>query len=461
MKYFLRYFLLSAVLCFAAETALAQVQTYKELHKVKRKETIFGIARDNGVTVEELIKANPDMNTPGYELKKGDYIRIPFPASEQPQAEPAAQPIEMPAKPQVTKTDVRSREVRVGVMLPLHTDNGDGKRMLEYYRGVLMACDSLRANGISTDVRAWNVAEDSKIETFLQDEHAADRDVIIGPLYSKMVKPLSDFATAHDIRLLIPFSITTMELYSNPRLFQVYQSSVTLNESYVNRYMERFKDCHTIIINCNDTTSTKGLFTASLRRRLEAAGIKYSITNLRSSESMFQKSFSTTQRNVVVLNTGRQSELNVAFAKLGGLLVTNPKLQISMFGYTEWLGYTRNNIDNFYRFDVHIPSTYYLSPLSPRTDRFKLKYRWNFHQELQNYPQRFAVAGFDHAYFFLKGLHMYGSQFTGASGLVGYPAIQTPLHFEPAGDGATSGRQNRAVLFVHYTNEHRIETVNF
>ena len=42
------------VLCFVAEEAWSQAANYKELHKVKRKETIFGIARDNGLTVQEL-----------------------------------------------------------------------------------------------------------------------------------------------------------------------------------------------------------------------------------------------------------------------------------------------------------------------------------------------------------------------------------------------------------------------
>lgn len=40
------------------------------MHKVKRSETIFGIARKYGITVSELIKANPEMNDPNYELKK-------------------------------------------------------------------------------------------------------------------------------------------------------------------------------------------------------------------------------------------------------------------------------------------------------------------------------------------------------------------------------------------------------
>lgn len=355
-------------------------------------------------------------------------------------------------------TDLRQREIRLGVMLPLHDINGDGRRMVEYYRGVLMAIDSLKTEGVSVDVWAWNVPEDADIRETLLDPKAATRDVIIGPLYSKQVKALGDFARANDIRVLIPFSINSEEVQHNANLYQVYQNGNVLNDSYVGRFYQRFKDCHPIIIDCNDSTSTKGSFTTKLRRKLEQEGIVYSITNLRSSESMFQKCFSTTKPNVVVLNTSRSAELAVAFAKLNGLVMNNPQLQISMFGYPEWLQYTRSHLDNFYKFDTYIPTTYYLDRLSPRTARFMQKYRWNFHQDMQNYPQRFAATGFDQAYFFLRGLHLYGKNFSGAAGMVGYTPLQTPLHFERLGSG---GMQNRAMLFVHYMPTQRVETINF
>jgi len=452
--------MLLVLFCFTAETAMAQVQTYKEMHKVKRKETIFGIARENGLTIQELIDANPEMKLPGYELKKGDYIRIPFP-SDNTNAVPASstQEINMPTKPQVVVTDMRQREIRIGIMLPLHNINGDGKRMVEYYRGILMACDSLRANGISTDVRAWNVAEDTDInDIILQDPHVEDRDLIIGPLYTKQVKALGDLARQRNIRVMIPFSINSQEVFSNAQIFQVYQNGNVLNDGYVARFYDRYKNYHTVIVDCNDSTSTKGGFTSALRRKLEAEGKKYSITNLRSSEAMFQKSFSTTEPNVVVLNTSRSQELNVAFAKLNGMVMTRPQIQVTMFGYPEWLMYTSRHLDNFYKFDVCIPSTYYMNPVSARTSHFKQKYRKFFHQDMQNYHQRYAVTGFDHAYFFIKGLHMYGQNFTGASGMVGYTPYQTPLHFERLNGG---GLQNRARLFVHYTKDQRIETINF
>ena len=153
----LRYFLFLVALCLAVGVASAQESgQIRGLHKVKKKETIFGISRMYDITIEQLMKANPEMNTPGYELKKGDVLKIPF--ATQQVAAPVVKEPDMDAV-----DDVRKRAIRLGVMLPLHNVNGDGKRMVEYYRGVLMACDSLKQRGISVDIHAWNAAEDGNI----------------------------------------------------------------------------------------------------------------------------------------------------------------------------------------------------------------------------------------------------------------------------------------------------------
>lgn len=438
--------------------AMAQTTKWKEVHKVKKKETIFGIARENGLTVDELIKANPEMTKPGYELKKGETIFIPFP-SDKPAATATKSTAATAKNTSPKSTDMRQREIRVGVMLPLHDINGDGKRMVEYYRGVLMACDSLRQNGISVDVRAWNVPEEADIAKTLKDKNAALCDMIIGPLYSKQVKALSDFAREHDIKVLIPFSINAPELKTNKNIYQIYQNQTEYNDAVINRFLEKFAGYHTVFIDCNDTTSKKGVFTFGLRRRMETMGRSHSITNLKSPEASFAKAFSTTMPNVVVLNTGRSPELNVAYAKLNNLTATNEKLDISMFGYTEWMMYTKFNLDNYYKFNTFIPAAFYTNPLSAKTARIEQKFRWNFHTDMIQALPRFAITGFDHAYYFIKGLHMYGKNFTGARGVVGYTPIQTPLHFERVADGG--GYQNRSILFVHYTTGHRIETLNF
>ena len=158
----------------------------------------------------------------------------------------------------------------------------------------------------------------------------------------------------------------------------------------------------------------------------------------------------------MILNTGRSQELGVAFAKINGLKLKVPTLEISMFGYTEWLSYTHTHLENFYNYDTYIPSVFHYNPLSSQTQRLEQKYRWNFHSDMQHALPRFALTGFDHAYFFLKGLHKYGKSFNGAAGMFGYPPVQTPLMFERIGNG---GLQNCSMLLVHYTTDHRVETI--
>ena len=445
----LRYFLFFAALWLSVSVAVAQEgEQIRGLHKVKKKETIFGISRMYDITIEQLMKANPEMNTPGYELKKGTVLRIPFSILQT--ETPVAKPTE-----EKDADDMRKRAIRLGVMLPLHDINGDGKRMVEYYRGVLMACDSIKKLGISVDVHAWNAAEDGDINKILSDENAAKCDLIIGPLYSKQMSAMSAFVEKNKIKLLIPFSINAPQLADNKYIYQVYQSHTVQDDATI-EHLKGFKNYHTVIIDCNDSTSQKGSFTSALRRQLEQENMELSITNLKSGEGDFSKAFSRTKPNVVILNTGRSPELGIAFSKLNGLKVTDPDLVINMFGYTEWLMYTRAHLENFYKFNTYIPSVFYYNPLSASTKRLQQKFRWNFHTDMQNSLPRFALTGFDHAYFFLTGLHREGKMFLGEKSNMEY--VQTPLQFERYGNG---GLRNHTQLFVHYTPDSRVETIKF
>ena len=452
------------VLTFSYSIVSAQqTSTIRGQHNVKKKETIFGISRMYGITISELIKANPEMNTPGYELQKGAVLNIPYSkadleAIEAERVAKARKAAEAAEAAKEAADDVRTRVIRLGVMLPLHDINGDGRRMTEYYRGVLMACDSLKKQGLSIDVHAWNTPEDGNINKVLSDPAAAKCDLIIGPLYSKQMDALSDFVTKHNIRLVIPFSINAPQLTTNRNIFQIWQSQTDVSEASITRYVERFKDCHTIVVDCNDSTSRKGIFTSGLRRQMEQRGMEFVITNLRSDETTFSKAFSRTKPNVVVLNTGRSQELGVAISKLNGLKANNLELNITLFGYSDWLLYTNRYLESFYTYNAYIPSVFYYNPLTVGTQEFEKKYRQNFRCDMQNLLPRFAITGFDHAYFFLKGLHKYGKTFNGAEGMFGYPPIQTPLKFERYGNG---GLRNRTLMLVHYTPQHTKEIFKY
>lgn len=440
-----------------ATATVGQTVKYQDIYRVKKKDTIYGIAKKYNITIDELMRANPDMQKTDYTLKKDDQLIIPAHV-EQKAAQAAAAPVAASNATQAKTTTEAARTVKIGVMLPLHNVDGDGQRMTEYYRGVLMACDSLKAQGISTDVHAWNVAIDADVEKILADDNARKCDLIFGPLYTNQVKPMADFCRKNNIKLVIPFSISGNDVASNDHIFQVYQSQLQQTNAAVSAFVERFKGGHVVIIDCNDVTSTKGMFTSALRQKLESVGISYSITNLKSSEEMFAKAFSPTKQNIVVLNTSRSPELNLTLAKMNGMKVTRPSLKISMFGYTEWLMYTKVYLDYYHVYDTYIPTTFYYNPLAPKTANLENSYRHWFKSDLRQALPRFAITGYDQAQFFIRGMHKYGSKFTGTKQQSTYVPLQTPLKFYNVKGG---GMQNGAFMLVHYKTNNTLESISY
>lgn len=447
MRVFLRYMLVLLMLSMGTGLS-AQTKTWKEMHKVKKKETIYGIAKEYGITEEELRKANPEMNVPDYKLKKGDYIFIPYPEVKKPVQ--TVQP-----KPAVDYSDVRNRAIRVGVMLPLHDVDGDGRRMVEYYRGILMACEELKKDGISIDIHAWNVNIDADISQTLAEKGADKLDIIFGPLYTKQMDALSQFVKANKIKLVVPFSINGNHVEKNENIYQVYQTPEALNEEAINAFLSRFQNYHVVIIDCNDRTSNKGMFTFGLRKQLDEKGIKYNITNLNSSDEAFAKSFALDKPNMVILNTGRSPELTATFAKLDVLTSSNRGVKVSLFGYNEWLMYEYAHAQRYHKYDTYVPTYYYYNTLSGKTQDFETRYRNNFGASMMNAIPRFGITGYDHAMFFLKGLHKQGKNFTGE--VSDKTALQTQLRFMKT--GKSGGMQNRQFMLVHYNRNKSISTI--
>lgn len=450
----LRYALVvfASLFCFQC---FAQTQNWREKYQVKKKDTLYGIAKKYNISVDALIEANPEMKVDGFELKKGSYVCIPYAASGT-SGQTSATPVRTLI--QTTSRQFSDKTVRVGVMLPLHDVDGDGRRMTEFYRGMLMACDSLRAEGMNIDIHAWNVNIDADITNFIKQPGAAKCDIIFGPLYSKQVHALAEFCKARDIQMVIPFSITGDDVSMYKQIFQVYQTNDRQTNNSIETFLKLFPNCHPVFIDCNDKTSTKGNFTFGLRTRLESHNIGYGITNIGSSDDLFAKQFSQNSQNIVILNTGRSPELTLALNKLAILKANNPTLKIKLFGYTEWMMYLGIDEAKFHEFDTYIPSTFYYNPASPRTQSLTRSYRQWFKTDMQNALPRFALTGYDYAQFFLRGFAKYGKAFRGVKNQNSWKAVQAPLRFKQVG---AAGMQNDFFQLVHFMPNGNVEAISY
>lgn len=434
--------LLTLALLFVVPSEMMS-QKILSIHKTDKKETIFGIARQYGVTIEELRNANPAMREEGFVLKKGMLVNIP---EHQEASVTTAKPQQGTA---AQKTPAAShKNMTIGVMLPLHSQNGDGYRMAEYYRGILMAAADMKREGISIDINAWNVPEDADIRLTLLDKKAGECDIIFGPLYTTQVRHLADFCMNNNIRLVIPFSINGDDVATCPQIFQIYQTPAELTAVAIEQFLNRFADSHPVFVDCNDANSRKGDFTLGLRKALEARSIVYSITNLNSPDDSFLKAFSPSKRNVVILNTGRSPELGQVFKKLDTVKAAAPSTTVSMFGYNEWFMYTGVYMDKFRKYDTYIPSTYNYDEASAKIRQLESAYKQQFGAPIQYALPRFALTGYDHLMYFVKGILRHGKSFIGTSSQRSYASLQTPLLFERA--GRNGGYKNKSFMLVHF-----------
>lgn len=467
---------------FTSTVSQAQ-NTYKQSYKVQEKETIYGIARKNNISVKELMDANPQMKEKGYELKLGEVINIPTKQKPQPTtakpstppttptkpattpakpATPAAKPttpVTKPTAPATTaKTDVTKRAVNIGVALPLNNSNLDGKRMVEYYRGILLAVDDLKKKGISTNVFAWDMRSNTDINTILKDPNFEKCDIVFGPYYQGHIRAVSTYCQKHDIKLCIPFAKSASDIIHNTHIYKVYQNEDDVNNQTINVYTSRFANYHPVFVDVKDTQSTKGIFTASLRNHLQNKKIDYNLTGLNSTGEEFAKAFDKQKRNIVIINSDSKGALSKTISKLNALKSSHPEIRISLLGYNTWLFYYKEFLSSFFKFDTYIPSTYYYNPVSSRVKDLEKKYESTFKTHMINEFPHIAIDAYDHAGFFISGLNKFGNAFDGSGKQSAYSPIQSPMHFAKVLNG---GMQNNFFMLIHYTNEKKIQAINF
>ena len=172
----------------------------RDMHKMKRKETVFSISREYGITEAELIAANPELRGEN-KIKKGSFLCIPYPSSPsatQQDTPRQAAPSDSELFSENTKSSKRINVIKAAVVLPFLPDGAsksESAKMVAYYEGFLMAVDSLKRTGTSIDLYTYSTGPaTSSLNSILGKSEMKDMDIIFGPLYQQHIKPLAEFA---------------------------------------------------------------------------------------------------------------------------------------------------------------------------------------------------------------------------------------------------------------------------
>lgn len=419
--------------------------TYKE-YKAKKKETAYGIAKANNITVDELIEANPEMKQEGYKLKKGSVLRIPV-------------------KPIVKKPTFEGlNTIRLAVILPLVGNGVEFDRSVEFYRGLLMGVEELKQAGVNVVVSVYNEpAPDVSIASQMLQVVGQNPDVIVGPLYPTHFTDVTA-VSAKKVKVVVPFSSKVPQVDYRPEVYVLNTPAVYENALALDLFMTNFKK-QTHVILLHGQSGNKRSFSEELQRRLSSAG--YDIVSLPTSASTQQMTAALLGKKqgeyIIVPDDASEATMKQMLTKTADLQHALSGAQISLLGYESWLPYAEGSM----REQIHAANTYILTPnyyypYTTASKAFYDKYRKWFKADFVSSKPRMAPLGYDFARGFLGSMATYGYDFSTQSPQKGSVAAQPKLQSEPRfiTVGGNGGYVSRSMWLVRFKRDMSIVKIS-
>ncbi|MCM1021198.1 MAG: LysM peptidoglycan-binding domain-containing protein [Muribaculum sp.] len=471
-----------AVASPAATTAVSKART----HLVEKGETIYGITHQYGITEEQLFELNPTVAQFG--LKQGAILTLPDENNQQ-EAQPTAtrQPVK-PAVVEPTKTSVAASpfertavattqtvaetpelsdnevptdvattmtvdSLHVAVMLPFmlteETPTKQAQLYTEFYRGFLMAADSLRTYGLPLHISAHDTyAAGNSLDSLLLDDNVKKADLIIAPDNEAQLETLAKFGKNNSINILNIFAVKNSSYLNNEAILQANIPHSMMYQRAVEELLNTFPDYQPVFLIPSDGKTDKMEFISELRENMNRNGKTFVEINY---EGMLNHSdlaaLDSASRYIFIPASGSQTE----FSKIIGALKAykeslNDYSLVQLFGYPEWITFRKESLDNMHFMNATIYSRFFNDSDSNSSRQFYVDYnRWFGTKPMNAIPVQ-GILGFDTGLYIIRALN--DNATSDADFELMYEGIQNNYHFtKPEG---TAGKINDSLYFINF-----------
>lgn len=451
-------------------TIQSDTATFKTTHVVKRRETIFRICRNYGITQDEFLKANPEYKY--NKLKQGVVVKIPFSQKETAQRKQRINEAQnrMQSIPDSTlffMNETQPEEVTDGVItaaliLPFSLDDSAStmqKQMIEFYQGMLLALDKLKDEDVSVNLKVFDSqADGTSLQPLIESGKLDDADIIFGPRWTNQITEMARWSTAHQVPLVLPMNAGADDVFNNPYVFQLNTPQSYFNQEIYNHFLEQFPNPNVIIMDADEFRRNE--FIDGLKTVMADHGIPYSTLDIDTAYQELMDTLAPDKQNIMIINSSSSGPLNTLLPVLQLITRTKaPEIETHLFGYPEYQIYAQDHLDELYEVDTWFYSWFYTNNMLKESVDFNALFRRSFsRQMLVSYPS-FASYGYDTGYYFLKGIATYGKDFENHLNEIKTDPVQMGFKFERVNNWG--GFINRKVFFVHFSNEYKVEKIDF
>lgn len=475
-------------------------------HKVAKGETLYSLARQHNLSVEELREANPHIKKG---LKAGQTITIPSKVVvvEQPKVVTASKPTK-PSKPAAVATTpqpsntteqptpqptvvaeeqsqakaaINTEQVsfralkqgdraEVALLLPLGSEQQPSQNYLDLYRGFLIGLDSVRMAGHSVNLNLYNTAHDyNRVAEIIASGALDNADLVVGPVYEDELIPVATALQNKAIPVVSPLANLTQT--TSGAVFQMSSSPQTKYE----KIRPLFDGSKRVVIISTDNIDKE--FDSEVRaligdtpyiehkyiyehpsiiekreKEREAARAEGLIVDETPSPSDMSPLLKGEEESVFVITANSEVEVDrilaaIASANIALTARSQRVVPFVIFGNNRWNRY--RNIDRSILFanNVTMLSTYHAHRSEAKVRAFDRR----FVEEFGSLPSLYAYRGYDAAVIFVKAL--YGEIESGLEG-THYLPLLSPYTFEV--DNTSGVHINSNWVKVNYNSNYTI-----
>ncbi|TAJ12418.1 LysM peptidoglycan-binding domain-containing protein [Marinilabiliaceae bacterium JC017] len=484
--------------------------TYFTVHKVKRKESIFGISKKYGVDADIIERINSEVDFAA--LKKGTELKIPTQkwfedfyhfeevASQEKEVDDADLAFEHVSCIGYDYAATRPA-LRVGVLLPFAVEetkrmniisgeeqgvvvaksrenkilSNKSKVFVEFYEGVLMALDSMKANNVNVELFVFDTAPDTnKVKAILARPEVAHLDLIIGPAYAHNLPLVSDFAASHQIKMVYPFSTINPEIDHNPYLFQASPVDSLLFDVMADKMLQGTEGKRVIMIRTpNKKSSYENQFSKKIREKIYLESFSFGQApdfmeyNFVPDDLVgLERIFADDRENVVIIPSVEEAHVNRIVTSVAGV-ADRKKCDISLWGLSEWLRFQTIDPEYMHQLNSRFFSFYGMDYEDEMTQSFVTKYREWYETEpmaISPYFQRasvnsnfsrYGIWGYDITMYFLGAMKEFGPQFEHCIANYNPHLVQSNFYFTRYSNWG--GFYNSGLLLLHFTPDLKLE----
>lgn len=413
---------------------------------VKDKETFYSIARDNGLTVDELEAANPGISI----LQKGMVLTIPIKSAETVEVAEVTEPVEEVAEIAEPAEDVEAdTSVDVAVILPFMLGqeplSKHAQRFTEFYKGFMIAADSLRSSGRNINIRAFDSAASvDTVKKILSDPSLKDMDAVIAPDNATQLAYIAGWGLENNVKIFNAFVVKDESYNGNPEMMQSNIPSDDMYRKAVDGLMLMLAGYTPVIVSRNEASRDKAEFLAVLEKQLASKGItpvkiqfdnKLTPADLADLDPMGNYLFIPT--------TGRQTEVAKVLPGIISWRESKVTPSVKVFGYPEWTTFRGEILQNMHELNTSIYSRFSLDENSLRNRDFDRKFKQWYGTEMENVAPRQGLLGFDSGMYVMRMLMTESRQ----PSELKYYGIQNDYDFSRVPDG---GWVNNSLCIINY-----------